>query len=383
MQMEHTRHRNSTIELLRMVSMLMILFGHMIGQNGIIDSQIKNGTHLVWIIIECMLGSFSRIGTLVFMCITAWYLCERREFRDYSRKIFNVWLHCFFCVVGVTLTCILIYGASKDAIKYLIQAFFPIFGKSLWYASAYLILLFFVPYINEWTHSVSYKTVQRCTLMMTLVFVVVPSLLPISSFIDMSPHMMNVIFFILVYVVISCLKMGEIEKIKNNKNIIYTIALLSSVFKISIAVASHYLYGVPKMIVGFIGLKLIGDYNTVLSFICGISIFLCAVVSKESSFDFINYAARGVFGVYLIHQAPALVPHLWARIKIVSSCSNATAFFLLLRFGIIIYVLFLSADIILQKVLLKPLNEWMQKKQIINRLLNIIDYMYSDVKIDS
>lgn len=94
--------RCANIELLRIVSMLLIIMGHFVGQNDVMKRL--NGTPLCAAVLS---GSASRIAVNVFLVIGVWFMLDK-EFS--AKRILVLYGEVWF--YGIALTAIVILGGG-------------------------------------------------------------------------------------------------------------------------------------------------------------------------------------------------------------------------------------------------------------------------------
>ncbi len=132
--------RNMGIELLRIVSMLMVVLLHCLSFGGILDSVIPGsaGYHAAWLL-EC-----ACYGAVNIYGLITGYACVRA--RHKSGRLLQLWLE----VVFVLLVCTVIFVFIPDGFswKALLRAVLPVAFYRYWYFSAYFFLFFFIPSLN-------------------------------------------------------------------------------------------------------------------------------------------------------------------------------------------------------------------------------------------
>lgn len=92
------KKRNSSIELLRIILMFFIIWGHAISQTELGNGEIVTNK---WI--HILMGSMARPATCTFMVMTAWFMDYERNWLSIKNKIVSIWLKYMF-------TCILVSG---------------------------------------------------------------------------------------------------------------------------------------------------------------------------------------------------------------------------------------------------------------------------------
>ena len=131
--------RESNLELLRILCMLLIIGDHLTGQGGIADYSTFASSFAF-----CLIGCGSRIACSIFVLIGGWFLCEQ-PFR--TRRPLSLWLSLWLYTVPVTLLCAL--GGLPVSFGTLRWAVFPASTRQLWFISDYLVLLLCTPILNR------------------------------------------------------------------------------------------------------------------------------------------------------------------------------------------------------------------------------------------
>lgn len=134
--------RDSNLEVLRILCMLLIIGDHLTGQGGIADYSTLPASFAF-----CLIGCGSRIACSVFVLIGGWFLCEQ-PFR--TRRPLSLWLSLWLYTVPVTLLCAV--GGLPVSFGMLRWAAFPASTRQLWFISDYLVLLLCTPLLNRVLH---------------------------------------------------------------------------------------------------------------------------------------------------------------------------------------------------------------------------------------
>lgn len=302
------RHeRNSNLETVRIISMLLIVAGHFIGQSGI--TEYSNGLELF---IECLFGVGGRLAVDIFVILSAWFMVDM-EFNFF--RVFRIWFQVLFYTVLITLLCLIIFGYEAVGFKNLIQAFFPVCGKPLWFASAYIILMFFSPFLNRFLKNGGKKIVSALILVLSMVVVFIPSFIPISKFVLTDDFGSDLFVFVFIYILIGGVKLyyGNLFNKFKYKVFFITAGILSY----STLVLLRFLpYILPSNyiitdIISKIGFYYRMNFNTVFCILSAVSFFMFFCNKKMKINKTINTFAEGTFGVYIVHQVPSFYPILW------------------------------------------------------------------------
>lgn len=160
--------RNSNIELLRIIAIVMIVIHHMAQNNLIyINGTIANKS------LGVILLGIGQIGVSIFILITGYFQITK-DFR--SEKILKLWLQVLFYSVIIWILCIKlnIINVSKEN---LIGAIFPISYNQYWFISSYLILYIFSPFINKFAKSFGQREYKNFLLVFATIFSIMYSVL--------------------------------------------------------------------------------------------------------------------------------------------------------------------------------------------------------------
>lgn len=135
--------RNYGIDLLRIVSMVMIVTLHVIRQGGIFDAA-QPGTPdyiAAWIIEALCIGAIN-----LYAMISGFVGVNSKKARFY--KLITMWLQVeFYCVIST----IIVYCVSKEPFDFasLINRLSPVSTETYWYFTSYFIMFFFTPFYNK------------------------------------------------------------------------------------------------------------------------------------------------------------------------------------------------------------------------------------------
>lgn len=307
MTMENRQQRNPCIELLRIVSMLGIVLAHVAAFGPWIYKTdavtVFSWKGALWQTIDI----FGQVGVTVFTLISAYFLCNRLK-KSFKKNIIHTWLR----VIAVTLPFFvlrLLFGAfsieTRPSFLDFLQSVFPIIYNQYWYATAYITLLIFLPFINTFCSSLTYIELKRFTSALFAVVFVWKLINPsISNFTD--------VLYLLVIYLIGCIIRRQVDAGQKplSFGITFLIVLVCFLFTFlgSFFVRSdnwltqHFNYPINLFGAG-------SGASPLFSVIAGSAIFSHVVKSGNSGLsdrinDTIRKIAEYMFYVYLIHLNP-------------------------------------------------------------------------------
>lgn len=163
--------RNSSIELLRIISMVMILSCHFATHGGFsFDAQTLSVPRFWWYFIE-MGGNF---GVDVFVLISGYFLITSKGGIFNFKRILKFWGQVIFYSIVIYLV-FGILGVSEFSAKSLLKTFFPITFSSWWFASTYFVLYLIHPFLNMFLKKIDKSTYQKLLVMEVILWVIIPT----------------------------------------------------------------------------------------------------------------------------------------------------------------------------------------------------------------
>lgn len=140
--------RNSSIELLRVIAMLLIVAQHAVVHSACNPSTASLSVPMLF---ATMLGADTTgsIGVLLFFGISAWFLCNdgNPSVRSALKRIWLVEREMLFYAWGILLLRIVL-GHTPPNASLVVYSLFPGITGLWWYMTAYIIFLAFYPFLT-------------------------------------------------------------------------------------------------------------------------------------------------------------------------------------------------------------------------------------------
>lgn len=296
-------NRNYGLDLLRILSMFMIVNLHVLGQGGAMVKIVgrPEAYYAAWFLETCAYCAVDLYGLI------SGYVGVDSKYRP--ARILELWFQVFFYSAGITLLYrIFAPGLLVDGSLW--KAIFPVSWKTYWYFSSYVGVFFLMPYLNKMVNSLTEKEVKRLAVTLFLVFSAGTAVPKVNS-VDFLQLIGGYSFawLLVLYLFGACLKKCSFRRWKNSRYILayFGLVTFSWLFKILVENYTRKIYGEAKF-----G-RLFTGYATPTIFLSAVCLFLMfenLKIKNESVQKWIAFASPLAFSVYLIHTQP----QIWANV---------------------------------------------------------------------
>lgn len=326
-----SRQRNISLDILRIISMLMIVMMHaQDSKMGFADVNVVPFTDPKWYLLYGV-ASFSFVSVNCFILITGYFLSNAAEIS--YKKLIRLWITIFTYSFGFYfLLCVVPFAGTSFSLSGILHSVFSISFKNNWFFTDYFILYAVAPFLNKMCNSLEEKDFRKLLIVLCMFFVVIPTLF--NDYQD-SRNGYSVIWFVVLYLTGAYISRFQLPKIKYG--LVYLLCSVIIFISIGISVFTEK-YGVN-----------IGDhllkYNSIIVYPSSIALFMffknqnknysqknSAVICKISSLT---------IGVCLFHEHEYIKPILWQKLLRLNEYQNNNVLFFIRFFvGIIlIYII--------------------------------------------
>lgn len=348
------QQRNYGIDLLRIVSMLMIITLHLLGHGGILKNTVPLSYRyeVAW-----FLETASYCAVNCYAIISG-YVAVKSKFK-YTNIVY-LWLQvAFYTVLIATIMAIISPNIGKAEV---ISALFPVSNRIYWYFTAYFCIYFFTPIFNKAIEALSEKQLKAIAAAIFVLFCLIPIIA------NKDPFHLNrgytPIWLMMLYIM-----GGIISKCNLFSKMKSWVAILLYLLMVTITWAE-------RLVCDYVNNNLapaekfvprLTTYISPTVFFC--AVFLVVGFSKlkigKISTKLIAFFAPVSFSVYLIHENPYVRENVIKRIT--EDFPKFNSFLLVFSIIITILVVYLVCAFI------DVVREWIFKSLKIKKMLNTLE----------
>lgn len=355
--------RQTNLELLRIISMILIVMSHTDDWLGeACQSSFLNQCIADW------LNMGGQIGVGCFLLISAYFMVDQKfTIRKFLRLAGDVWTYTLGIGI-VFVSYILLHDNFRisfgSAVMLTIRSLFPIMFSHYWFVTAYVILMFFSPFLNKLIYSMDQNTYRKFLAIYIIISVVLDGgvFYALDGMADGRLFPILLMYFMGGYIK----KFGCPQKLGAKKFLV-------------IAFLGYILLYLSIVGIGFLGNWLdisqlvenrffFRTLNSPFVFVINVALFLGFLKMPMKYNAIVNAIASATFGVYLIHANRIVSGYFLSRILVLVKA--ITPFALLIRSVLYVAIIFagcVAIDLIRQKTIKKLWIEYVEK-----RLLKII-----------
>ena len=362
MQSKKTMYRNSSIELLRIISMVMIMFHHF-AYHGNFEWNYNEITipHL-WYNFILMGG---KVGVNIFVLISGFFLIENTERLFQPKKLLKFWGQVVFYSITTYFLSIVLQINNFD-IKQIIKICFPITYPGWWFASTYFMLYLIHPFLNKLLHDLNKNVYQYLILLLVLCWSIIPTLT--TQLFESN----SLLWFITLYVIAGYAKIyGFNERLKSKHYFFLFLIVLVCSYLISV---SFLVLGTKRNELAVHAIDFFGMERFPI-LLMALFLFMTFSKLKIKYNKWINVIASATFGVYLIHDSSYIRYYIWWNIFKINQYQESL---FLIPYSIlvvfIIYVLCTGIEMVRKVLLERPYIIFVNKY--VNLLINPLNKIY-------
>lgn len=282
--------RQYGIDLLRIMSMLMVLVLHILLRGGLLEKLEPFTTkyYAAWF------AELICIGAVNCYAFISGYVSVEHKIKYY--KIAVLWLQVAFYSVAITLFFAYVLNYKHSA-QDIIDSFLPVTSKQYWYYTAYFALFFFSPFLNAMLNALNSRQMKILFITIFVIFSVIPTFKKVDLFNSSNGY--SFIWLAMLYLIGGITKKLHSQNLKK-KNLVFFLLLFIISVLTGLALRLYSLKHPDSKITQ----NYILNYSIVTNFISAYCLFLIAVninITFKPVVNIIKFLSPLSFSVYLIH----------------------------------------------------------------------------------
>ncbi|MBR3041329.1 MAG: acyltransferase [Eubacterium sp.] len=364
--------RNPSIELLRILMMLQIIFLHVsdYGQYSDIAQEMEGRTELTYWIIWLM----CRCPVYMFVIITGYFVSTEKKFFDF-KKIVKCYLPMLFYSISIPVIYGILMPGSVNTDQY-IKAFLPFLSRTWYFMTLYLLILIISPFLNKMVENLTRTQFLYLICICFFLFSIwqpISMLEPFEGIIGIKKILStqggkSLYDFIYMYLLGAYMRRYHIfKRHETDKNSVWD--------KPAVYLAAFLFLGLINVLIVYLypdeGIESVVGYND-----NPLAVLQCTVLFRffekldmsrlPRLGNIINYISAGNLGIYMIHEHPLIRNLIWYDIFKTGDASFYTQRFYILYIFLIILVVYSVCWIIdfIRRLL------WLGIKKLINSAAN-------------
>lgn len=292
------KERMVNLDLLRIVSMLLVIVLHFIGKSN--NHPVLTGTDMAaWEYGAWALEALAIVAVNAYMLLSG-YLLVQSTFK--VKRLLELWLQLLFYSAGVGIVAALFGYLPKEGVSiyYLAQLFLPVSTNHYWFMTAYILMYLFLPVLMLGVSKLNKKQFQTVLGLLFLVFCVIKSLSPIKLTTDMQGY--DCIWYLCMALLAAYIRLYGLPFFKNKARSLL-VYLLSAAGIFGLTLLFRYIYIRTGKLSDIV--TVCYNYNHILVVLASLGFFYLFLHMQIKTGVFgkvVSKLAPYTLGVYLWHE---------------------------------------------------------------------------------
>ncbi|MCM1143280.1 MAG: acyltransferase [Blautia sp.] len=305
------KKRKTNIELLRVLSMFLVIMIHLMTKTSVLW-EMNPGQPVYYI--SWFLYALCMTGVNCYVLISG-YFWEETKFR------FEKLLQIYFQVLFYSITIALVLYACKVELKSSwADVFLPITSSEYWFATIYIGLYCFAPYLALIIQNMEEKPYRRLLLLLGVLFSVIPTFLHKDGWLN-EGGAYGIVWFIYLYLIGGYLRKYYADG-KKKAGWYYLVSILviplckfavlfvGRIGFVSRILREEIIFKISEIFYSFNALPALCASVFLFCFFCSVQI------KNEKLAKGIQFTGGLTFGIYLVHNNRNLAHVLWEGVRI-------------------------------------------------------------------
>lgn len=290
------KKRDGNIELLRLLSMCMVIILHAMDKGHNLVSLYEADNVTKWV--AWLLESFSVCAVNVFMLISG-YFCVKSRFR--IGKMIDLVCQTIFYSFGAFLVCRLFHiGTADTGIYDYLKYIFPVHMNLYWFVTVYIVIYMLSPLLNKAINNMSKEQLGRVIVLLLVCVCIFKSVLPVRLEADGRGN--NFLWLLIVYIIGAYFRLYGFKHLTNVKRSLMCYILCSLLIFAEVT-AIYYVIGLTGHLKEITNIP--RDYNHIFALASAVGMFAIFINKKpmgEKTSSLICKLSPMALGIYLIHE---------------------------------------------------------------------------------
>ncbi len=329
------RERIIGIDICKIVGMLMICTLHFVGKGGVLQSD-----DIVISTAGYLAKSISIVGVNLYILATGYLMCKRDVKLS---RIVNVWIETlvYSVTVGIAVSiCLGDWGLSG-----IIKSFLPVTAIEYWYITSYILLLLFIPALNQMVNSLNRGQAYGLLIAITIVFSLWKSIFPNNGLLETGYQQgYGIVWMICIYLFGAILKLYPVQMKTWMLGVFYFLCITCTFVGNCICRSQHILDDGNKMF----------DYNQIFILYASVALFMLFIkidIENMKIRKIISCITPHTLAVYLITEQFKFKTIVWKIVADLANMGSRIAGVLISAFGIIIvFIVCVLIDVIRERL---------------------------------
>lgn len=302
--MAEKKGRQLNYELLRILAMLMIVCLHYLSKGGFLGDPARSEMgitgYAAWLI-----EAFCLVAVNVYVLISG-YFGGNTKMRDVLKRPLNIWKQVMFYSVVIGAAAMLA-GIQERNIYQIFTYLFPIVTEHYWFATSYIILCLFMPFLDRGVKSLDEKSFKELLGAFLLIFCISKTVIPMQLAWDKYGY--DAFWFVVLYLTGVYIRRYGIS-FMNSRRRAAALYIGSALVIFASFVVIRQVYFATGSFADFINYGY--TYNYLFCYLGAIGLFMVfqKIDMKERFRKTIEPVSGAAFGVYLIHEH-VNIRYLW------------------------------------------------------------------------
>lgn len=300
--------RQSNMELLRVVAMLMIITLHYLDKGNVLPEFAAMSTanhYIAW-----LLESFCYVAVNIYVLISGYFLTTSKfTFKKlavlWGQILFYSWaIGGIFLLTGMA-------GEGATSLYELIFVALPVTAGHYWFATIYVLLFAVSPFLNAAIEKMSKQQHRICIVVLVTIFSLWNTILPMTMPLA-DGEGMDIAWFVCLYVIAAYLR--KYPEDRKRKGCLYVLGyVLCSALVFGVGLALLWVNSVTGKLGGYAtNWYAYNSLPVLFGSVCLFVAFTKMEIKGGGVGKVINTLAGATFGVYLIHEHRYL-RYLWQQ----------------------------------------------------------------------